>query len=105
LSQRGVRNGIGLGWVPGRVIGLGLATTYQLPTGQWSGAPFIPSDDAFAANGGIRSTESLFRNFLAPLATSGAATWQDADQPVRSSGLQAGEQKLSDGWKRSSGLL
>ena len=27
--------------------GLGLATTYQLPTGQWAGAPFIPSDDWF----------------------------------------------------------
>jgi hypothetical protein len=27
--------------------GLGLATTYQLPSGQWSGAPFIPSADWF----------------------------------------------------------
>ena len=27
--------------------GLGLATTYQLPDGQWSGAPFIPSADWF----------------------------------------------------------
>jgi len=27
--------------------GLGLATTYQLPSGQWAGAPFIPSDDWF----------------------------------------------------------
>jgi len=27
--------------------GLGLATTYQLPDGQWAGAPFIPSDDWF----------------------------------------------------------
>jgi Tannase and feruloyl esterase len=27
--------------------GLGLATTYQTASGQWSGAPFIPSDDWF----------------------------------------------------------
>jgi Tannase and feruloyl esterase len=27
--------------------GLGLATTYQLPSGKWSGAPFIPSADWF----------------------------------------------------------
>jgi Tannase and feruloyl esterase len=27
--------------------GLGLATTYQLPDGQWTGAPFIPSADWF----------------------------------------------------------
>jgi len=62
--------------------GLGLATTYQLASGQWAGAPFIPSADwfgnwikqnpdwvynrALAANGGIAATESFFRYFLAP---------------------------------------
>ena len=37
----------GIPGFPAGTTGLGLATTYQLPDGQWSGAPFVPSADWF----------------------------------------------------------
>ncbi len=37
----------GIPGFPAGTTGIGLASTYQLPNGQWSGAPFVPSADWF----------------------------------------------------------
>jgi Tannase and feruloyl esterase len=37
----------GIPGYPAGYTGIGLASTYQLPNGQWSGAPFVPSADWF----------------------------------------------------------
>jgi hypothetical protein len=55
--------------------GLGLATTYQLPTGQWSGAPFIPSDDWFqkwiTQDPGFVYTDLTYQQYFADFVKSG----------------------------------
>jgi len=55
--------------------GLGLATTHQLASGQWAGAPFIPSADWFQnwikQDPGWVFTEETYRQYWQDFATSG----------------------------------